>query len=708
MEKQAQTSHDGEARPRLMDGFPPATYDDWRAVVERDLKGAPFEKKLVTRTPEGIEIQPMYLRADGEKLAHLDTLPASGLNLRSSRASGYRAEAWDVAQSLPGARAAQVNRELRDALMRGQTAVNVKLDRSTRRGCNPGCKCTGREGVSLAHLKDWNALLNEVVLEAVPVSFNATLSAPAIAGQFYTYAKTREVELSQLKGSFGFDPLGALAESGSFKGEWQTTAKALASLAQYNVANAPGMAAADASGMPYHEAGASAVQELAFALAAAVEYMRALTAAGMEPDEAASQIRLVLGVGPTLFMEIAKFRAARVVWSRALKAFGAEKATPLIHARTGFYNKTKTDPYVNMLRTSTEAFSAVVGGCDSMEVGGFDEIIRQPDTFSRRIARNTHTILREECNLDRVIDPAGGSWYIETLTSELAKLAWEQFQQVEGKGGMLKSLQEGYPQEEVAKTAAWRTKRLNSRASVLVGLNMYANVSETPLEQPETDAEALRSEIVAELEAFRKSDAYCVEDSQLKTVSGSFDAMLEAAASGATVGELCEALYGDARVETTPLEQQRLAEPYEMLRQRADAHLEKTGSRPKIFLANMGSLVQHKLRADFIRGFFECGGFDVEYPDGFADADAAAEAATASGARVVVICSTDATYPELVPAVTQAIKGKDAGMRVLLAGHPGDHADAYKQAGLDDFIFVKSDHYNTLKDNLAFSGVSEQ
>lgn len=694
--------NNAQSNTRLLSEFDSPTYEQWRAVVERDLKGAPFEKKLITRTPEGIDIQPMYFKEALEGLSHLDEMPGSGLCSRAADPAGYRGQPWAVAQTMPGAHPAEVNKLLREALGLGQTAINISLNRRARGLCCDECSCGPKGGVCLATLKDWDALLEGLPLESTPFYINATGTAPVFASQFYAYVNTYGLDAKKLSGSFGYDPLGALAESGKVKGGWEKAKAQLIALAEQNVEVAPKMAAADASGLAYHEAGASATQELAFAVAAAVEYMRALVGAGMQPDAAASQIRLVLGVGPTLFMEMSKFRAARILWSRALKAFGAEQAKPRIHARTGEYAKTKTDPYVNMLRTQTEAFAAVVGGCESLEIGTFDEIIRPSDTFSRRIARNMHTMLREEHNLDRVIDPAGGSWYIETLTSEVAKQAWGIFQEVETRGGLFKALSEGYPQESVAKTAQFRTDRLNKRASVLVGLNMYANVCEKPLDQPVCDLEAICEERKAAIESFTKSDAYRVDKAQLEKAGESFGALLEAAASGATFTELADALYGDGVDKVSELNRHRLAEGYEQLRQLADAQ----PTRPKIFLANMGPLVQHKLRADFIRGFFECGGFDVVYPDGFADAESVAEAACASGAKVAVICSTDSTYPELVPAVTQAIKGKDSSMRVLMAGFPGDQETAYKEAGLDDYIFIKSNHYNTLKDNLAHSGVS--
>lgn len=702
MENNTQTETNTESKRKLLAEFAPASYENWRTVVERDLKGASFEKKLVVKTAEGIDIQPMYVRKDLESVSGIEQFPGANACLRSAKAAGYRAEPWIIAQSTPAPHPSAANQAILEGLSRGQNAVNVPLDRMSRRGCNPGCCCTGKGGVSLSTLNDWKQLLDQVHLDAVPLYFNATASAPALAAQLFAYAESRGFKKENLSGSLGYDPLGALAEFGDLKGGWDAAQKQAVTLARHNNTEAPRLGALDASGLPYHEAGASATQELAFALATAVEYMRTLTSAGMSPDAAAAQIRIVLGVGTTLFMEIAKFRAARVVWSRALKAFGAAEALPRIHARTGNYTKTLTDPYVNMLRTSTEAFSAVVGGCDSLDVSAFDEVIRTPDTFSRRIARNTHIILGEECNLDRVIDPAGGSWYIETLTAEVAKGAWEIFQEVEKQGGLFKSLQTGYPQEEVAKTSGWRTKRLDSRAYVQVGLNMYANVSEKPL-QGNFDKDSFIKQRKQEVETFIKSADYRVSEKQLQSIGEDFSACIEAAAAGATLNELSTALRPDAVDEVSELCNHRLSERYEALRAAADAHTASTGARPKIFLVNMGPTVQHKLRADFIRGFFECGGFEIEYPDGFADAETAAEAMVASGAKVAVICSTDATYPELVPAVTQAIKAKSPSLRVLLAGHPGDNEATYKTAGLDDFIFIKSNHYATLKDTLDFA-----
>jgi methylmalonyl-CoA mutase len=386
-----------------------------------------------------------------------------------------------------------------------------------------------------------------------------------------------------------------------------------------------------------------------------------------------------------------------------VKAFGgsdeAQKIT--IHARTAAWNKTVRDPYVNMLRVTTEAFAGAVGGANSLHTAPFDEPLGQADEFSRRIARNTQIILQNEAHLTRVLDPAGGSWYVEKLTDELARATWALFQAVEEQGGMSAALQAGFPQAEAAKTAAARAKNFASRKDILVGTNKYANIQEASPESSAPQLAQLHQTRAKAIAAYRTE----LDNEQSTTVlnllskvmkaddAAVLDAAIEAALAGATLGELARTLRTNDETQTTiaPLTPYRAAEPFEALRDFAENYEAQHGHPPQVFLANIGPIPKHKPRADFSTDFFRVGGFEVLSNNGFETPQAAAEAALESGAPVVVICGTDDIYPEVVPPLTQAVKASNPDIAVILAGYPADQLEAHKAAGVDEFIHVRAD-----------------
>ena len=516
--------------PITFEEFPVPSYEAWRKEAEATLAGAPFEKKLVTRTFEGIDVQPIYRKDDLAGLSHLGSLPGQTPYIRGTHTTNR----WEISQE---------------------------------------CAC-----------------------------------AP------------------------GFDPLHKLVGGKldqSLEAAFEELAKADAIAVNTRL---------------YHNAGGNAVQELAFALATAVEYLRQNEARGVSVEQTAAKITFGFSMGADFFTAIAKLRAARLLWSRIVAASGGSEAAQKmrVHASTSLWNKSKLDPYVNLLRNTTEAFAAVAGGCDSLFVGAFDEVVRKPDEFSERIARNTQVILSEECHFDHVVDPAGGSYYVETLTAQVANAAWAIFQQLEKQGGMLKALQAGVPQQQVKAVAAKKAEAIAQRRLSVIGVNVYANATEKPLEGSDPEYSP------------------------------------------------CKCGQGQSMHPVETLSVQRGAEPFEKLR----ATVSASGKR-KVFLANMGPLRQHKPRADFSTGFFQAGGFEVLENRGFQTVEEAAAASAASGAPVTVICSTDDTYPEIVPALAQKLKA--AGQFIVVAGFPKEHVEAFKAAGVDEFIHVRANCYEVLR-----------
>ena len=678
--------------------FPPTPYEEWRKVVDKFLKGAPFEKRLITKTYEEIDLQPMYRREDVAGLPHLDSLPGFAPYLRGTSPLGYVTQSWDVAQELPCATPAEFNAALCADMSRGQNAVNLVLDHPTLSGVDADqaeAAQVGKGGLSISSVADLAQALNGVDLETTPIYIQASASALTFTALLAALVMQQGKSLAKVRGAVGMDPLSQLARDGHLSRDLDGIYGVMAQLTGWAVANAPQLQTITVQGHPYHNGGASTTQELAFALATAVEYIRAMQNRGLSIDDIAPRIRFSLSVGTNFFMEIARLRAARLLWAKIVKAFGGsdEAQKMSLHARTSSWNQTVYDPHVNLLRATTEAFSSAVGGCDSLHISPFDELLRTPDEFSRRIARNTHTVLREESHITRTVDPAGGSWYVENLTDSVGRKAWALFQDIEKQGGMVKALEAGWPQKQVADTAAKRAANIAKRKDIFVGSNMYPNLKETRLEPEAVDfaaRQATRATALSQYRANAYADKKQAALDALAQGGNKVEAAIQAALAGATLGEIAQAARADAKagVTITPICAYRGAQAFETLREAAEAFVARTGQRPQVFLATMGPLTQHKGRADFATAFLAVGGIETIYPAGFETADEAADAALASGAPAVVICSTDPTYPELVPPLAQKLKQANPGLIVLLAGYPADHVEAFKAAGVDDFIHL--------------------
>lgn len=518
--------------------------------------------------------------------------------------------------------------------------------------------------------------------------------------------------LVMLGGGLAADPLGVLAEEGTLPLPLEKAYDQMAHLARWMAFSSTGQDTVAVRTDIYHEAGANATQELAFGLATGAAYLRAQFARVGDIDIAAQSIRFHFAIGGQFFMEVAKLRAARLLWAQVVAAFGGNEESTALHvdAHTARRNKTAIDPHVNMLRATTEALAADIGGADSISVAPFDEPLGAPDDFSRRIARNVQIILQDEAQLKRLIDPAGGSYAVESLTDELARAAWKLFQEIEAQGGMAAALENGFVQSSVAAVAAKRAAALAKRRDVLVGVNQFANPAEKPRPAAPPADDTLYAERAAQLAAHRAGRDNAACDAALAQLTQAMaaapervvEAAIAAAEAGATLGEIAAALRGASNLTgvgtpvrssliVTPLPRGRAAEPFEALRSVSFDYANESGLAPRLFLANLGPPRQHKARADFTQAFFEAGGFQVITNNGFATPAEAAAAALASGAPAVAICSTDETYPELVPPLVAAIKAAAPQTVIILAGRPAEQVEALRAAGVDEFIYFEAD-----------------
>ena len=705
LQKLLKKSADVENFPDVpLDEFTPPTDEEWKAACEALLKGAPFEKKMFTKTYEGITFDPMYTRKHTEDILPKGVMPGMGDYLRGVDAAGYIGKPWGIAQACDETLPAENNELLRHEHDKGATIYHIVLDTASRTGVDARqAEAVGDTGTSVTTVEDMHVLLTGLDLAKFPLYVYAGANAVPLLALVAAARRASGEDMAEVRGIVGADPIGALAADGKLPASLDAHYDSLAAAARWATVNAPHLRTVFVRSDVYSNGGANDVQEVASVLATATAYLRALCERGLTIDEAASQIAFAFSMGANFFLQIAKLRAVRPLWAQIVGAFGgsAEAQKMRIHARPALFFKTIYDPYVNMLRNTTEIFSGVVGGIDSFESAPFDEPIRKGDEFSRRIARNVQIMLQEEFGLLQPIDPAGGSWAVETLTRQMKEKIWAEFQRIEKEGGIIAALRAGSLQENVAAVLAARFKNADLRRDRIVGNNMYPNMTETLLETRAEDTAALKAQRTADIDAYLSDIDVKHRDEALASLrqAHSVDNAVEAALAGATIAELMTAVTEGNGAETvTAIAPHRWSERFEALRQRTEEYKAEKNDNVKIFLANMGPIPQHKARADFTTGFLQVGAFEVLGNDGFKTVEEAADAARASGADAVVICSTDATYPEIVPALAPKLHEVLPKARVFLAGAaPKDLLETYKEAGIDEYISVRANCYEILE-----------
>jgi len=694
----------------LLDDFNPPTYEEWKEKVQADLKGKPFEK-LKTKTIEGILLEPIYTKDDLEKLTGNDQFPGFGNNIRGSKISGYLKNSWLVSQNISYGDPAEFNRALKSDLDKGQTSINLFVDKATELGLDADyakTKDVGKGGVSISGLNSFSRALDGINIQKYPLFIQCGFSSVPMLSILNAYCQQEKIDTTNISGSVEADPISHLASEGKLPVTLDFTFEKISAALDWTHKNAPYLKTITVSSLLYSNSGANAVQELSYILASANEYIRRMLKHDFSIDDIVKSMKITVSVGSSFFTEISKLRALKILWKNLIEAYCAneEPERVHIHAVTSSFNKTLFDPHVNILRVTTEAFSAIMGGIDSMHTSPFDETFSIPNNFSRRIARNTQIILNEEAHFSTPIDPAGGSYYVEKLTNELAQSAWKNFQIIEENGGMIECLKSGKIQKEIKLTIEERNKLISKRRSVIVGTNMYANPSENPSESKSFDNAALQSKRAEFLQKFRTSGEHKKNSSILDKLNilteekgdKLIDISSQAIIEGATLGEITHSFRSGATESVTidPIIPHRAAEPFEKLRLKIKELEIESGSKPKVFLAAIGSVKEYKGRADFSRGFFEIAGFNVVYPKGFETIEEAVFETINSNAKIAVICSTDEKYQEIVPKYASELKEKNPNVFIVLAGYPKDKIDEYKQNGVDEFIYLGADAYSIL------------
>lgn len=627
----AGSSRDGALTPLASD-FERATREQWLTLVDKAIKGADFEKRLVTRTADGIRVEPLYTR-DGASPTLQNAVPGQAPFTRgaSSQVDGL---GWEIRQRISATDPARANTEIAAELDGGTNGILLEIEAPGQAGCR------------IADAAGMAAALDGMRLDLAPVELNAGLGAPEAARHLLAALPKLGIPAAEARVFLGLDPIGAMARFGQLPSPIEQALAETMALAAEARTTAPQARTVRVDAALYHEAGATDAFELALLGATLIAYLRTFEAAGVAPADALKQISFAVAADTNQFQTLAKLRAARRIIWRIADAAGAGDAAADLHisARASMRVVAKRDPWTNMLRSTLCCAGAALGGANAITVLPFTAALGTPDAFARRAARNIQIVLQEESWLGRVVDPMGGSWYIETLTDEVAKVAWGFLQDIEAKGGVIAALDQGFVQDKAATDAALRAK------AIATGREDVTGVSAFPL----------------------------LGDDGVKV------------APPAPVPPLT----GTQMVR--PLTPHRLAEPFEVLRDAADAFIARTGTEPVVFLASIGAVIDHTARSTWIKNYLAAGGIKALTSDGYETPDAAADAFKASGASLACICSSDALYELHAAATARSLKQAGASV-VLMAGKPGEQEAALRDAGVDQFLFVGADAVAALK-----------
>ncbi len=618
---------------KLFAEFPPVSTEQWDEAIKIDLKGADYDKKLVWKTMEGFSVRPYYRAEDLDELMSKESRPGCFPFIRGTKCDNN----WLTRQDYCLCKGVEAANNLAvDGLKKGVESVGFCLD----------------DHSSLSE-EEMSALLKDIDLAKVEVNFcNCCLKHSAeLAGNFISYLKKQGIAADRVRASFDFSPLHNLTSKGHFCRE---KAYFLLSECFKIVAGYPNIRVVNIEAYDFNNAGSSIVQELAFGLAIGSEYLYRLSELGLKSDDIASRIKFTFSISSNYFMEIAKFRAVKVLWANIVKDYGADSPSAqkiYIHAVTSSWNQTIYDAYVNMLRGTTETMSAAIAGVDSIETLPFDYAFRAPGDFSNRIARNVQTILKDESHFNKVIDPSAGSYYIETLTESIMNAAWDLFKKVEEKGGYAESFISGFVQSEILAVSQKRDKNIATRRETLLGTNQFPNFLE------KAGAE-ITNEMVTD-------DSKCQHK--------------------------CENIVAE------PLRSYRGAQLFEQMRFATD----RSEKQPKVFMLTFGNLAFCRARAQFSSNFFAVAGFKVIDNNRFATIDEGVNAAIDAKADIVVACSSDDEYAAAVPEIFSKIGNRAI---VVVAGDPACRPDL-EANGIKNFINVKCNVLETLQEYQRMMGI---
>ena len=688
-----------------MSDFAKKTLADWEALAAKDLKGASPET-LVWQTPEGIPVKPLYTSADLEGLAHMGTLPGFAPFVRGPRATMYSHRPWTIRQYAGFSTAEDSNAFYRANLAAGQMGLSVAFDLATHRGYDSDhprvVGDVGKAGVAIDSIEDMKILFDGIPLDKMSVSMTMNGAVLPILAGYIVAAEEQGVGPEQLSGTIQNDILKEFMVRNTYIYPPAPSMRIIADIIEYTSRHMPKFNSISISGYHMQEAGATAVQELAFTLADGLEYVRTAMATGLKIDEFAGRLSFFFSIGMNFFMEVAKLRAARFLWAKIVKQFDPQKPGSMAlrtHCQTSGVSLTEKDAYNNVIRTTIEAMAAVLGGTQSLHTNALDEAIALPTPFSARIARNTQLIIAEETGIPHVVDPLAGSYYVESLTASLVEEAWKLIEEVEALGGMTKAVESGMPKLRIEEAAARRQARIDRAEEVVVGVNKYQPLEETPIDTLDVDNARVREQQIARLEHIKAT-----RDSV--RVKAALDALTAAAASGegnllalsveatrarATLGEISSALEVEFTRHRATIRSisgvyggvYQGDAGFEAIKADINAFAEKEGRRPRILVVKMGQ-DGHDRGAKVIATAFADMGFDVDVGPLFQTPEEAARQAVENDVHIVAASSLAAGHKTLVPSLIAELKAQGASDILVVTGGvipPRDYEFLY-QAGV--------------------------
>ncbi|MDB5363573.1 MAG: Methylmalonyl-CoA mutase [Rhodospirillales bacterium] len=669
--------------------FPKRSLADWQALAAKELKGADPET-LVTTTPEGLDVKPLYTEVDLEGLDLKGTMPGFAPFLRGPRATMYANRPWTIRQYAGFSTAEESNAFYRKNLAAGQMGLSVAFDLATHRGYDSDhprvVGDVGKAGVAIDSVEDMKILFDGIPLDQMSVSMTMNGAVIPVLAMFIVAAEEQGVAQEKLDGTIQNDILKEFMVRNTYIYPPEPSMRIVGDIIAYAAEHMPKFNSISISGYHMHEAGATAVQELGYTLADGMEYVRAAQAKGLDIDAFAGRLSFFFGIGMNFFVEIAKLRAARQLWATIMADLGAKDPRSLMlrtHCQTSGVSLTEQDPHNNIVRTAFEAMAAVLGGTQSLHTNSFDEAIALPTEFSSRIARNTQLILQHETRVTDVVDPLGGSYYIEALTAELVSKAGALIAEIEASGGMTRAVQEGGPKLEIEKAAAIRQARIDRGEEVIVGVNRYRLDNEAPIDVRDIDNAKVRDEQVARLAAVRRgrderraqAALNGLREYAAKDEGNLLAAAIEAARARATLGEISQALedvFGRhaaiTRVISGVYAEHYAGDPqYGAMRQRIERFATAEGRAPSIFIAKMGQ-DGHDRGAKIIASAFADLGFDVHIGSLFETAPEVADHVGALKVDAVGVSSLAAGHKTLVPELIAALTARGLGEVTVIVG----------------------------------------
>lgn len=660
----------------------------WAALAAKELKGTSPES-LTWHTLEGIAVKPLYTAEDVAGLPHLGSLPGFAPFTRGVKATMYAGRPWTIRQYAGFSTAEDSNAFYRKALAAGQQGVSVAFDLATHRGYDSDhprvVGDVGKAGVAIDSVEDMKLLFDGIPLDKVSVSMTMNGAVIPILASFIVAGEEQGVSRADLSGTIQNDILKEFMVRNTYVYPPEPSMRIVADIIEYTATQMPKFNSISISGYHMQEAGANLVQELAFTLADGREYVRTALARGMNVDDFAGRLSFFFAIGMNFFMEAAKLRAARLLWHRIMSEFAPKKPVSLMlrtHCQTSGVSLQEQDPYNNVVRTAYEALAAVLGGTQSLHTNALDEAIALPTEFAARIARNTQLILQEETGVAKVIDPLAGSYYVESLTAQLAEEAWKLIEEVEEMGGMTKAVASGMPKLRIEDSAARRQAAIDRGAEVIVGVNKYRLETEDPIDFRSIDNAAVRDAQIARLSSVRATRDSAACDAALKELTrraahggNLLEAAVTAARARATVGEISMAMedvFGRHRAEVKTLAGVYGAayegdDAFAAIQKDVEAFAGEEGRRPRMLVVKMGQ-DGHDRGAKVIATAFADIGFDVDVGPLFQTPEEAAQDAIDNDVHVVGISSQAAGHRTLAPKLVQALKDAGAGEILVICG----------------------------------------